>query len=86
MESLVSLYTKFFYLIKSVNGILQCYFTVLPMQIIIVYRPNKFKLSSLIRIFHNLKDFSREKVNRLPNMEHISTIFMDVLSSNVLIF
>ena len=56
------------------------------MQIIIVYRPNKFKLSSLIRIFHNLKDFSREKVNRLPNMEHISTIFMDVLSSNVLIF
>ena len=63
-----------------------CYFVSLLMLIFIVHRPNKFTLSSMIGIFHHLRDFSWEKVNRLSNMEHISTIFIDVLSSNIFIF
>ena len=78
----VSLYQVFF----LYHEVRDCYFVSLLMLIFIVHRPNKFTLSSMIGIFHHLRDFSWEKVNRLSNMEHISTIFIDVLSSNIFIF
>ena len=73
----VSLYTKFFLYHEAC----ECYFVSLLMLIFIVHT-----LNSMIGIFHHLRDFSWEKVNRFSNMEHISTIFIDVLSSNIFIF